>query len=211
MENKISQEQIDAIKNSIRKSQMERAENPSGFNNLGHGTKLTSNSAKLSSKNFDRLMQERGIKPEDAKALKQSFQEYHQYKGSGTQVNVRHVLKPESARNYNNGKNSSGVFQTTDNYSDSRTAKNLLALPQMNDASNCTETVINPNLKNGKQHNVIEGTAAQQDKDGKVFNKYREGGGKQIVADGGYASGAVSKGASSSMNAKPINENKMSR
>lgn len=209
MGGKISQEKIDAIKQSIRQSQIARAEHPSGYNAFSRGERnvLTGESAKLSSKNFDRLMQARGIKPEDAKALKDSFNEYQPYKEVNSNVTVRHVLQPEQARAYSSKNGSSGNFQTTDKYDDSSTAKKKLALTRHNDASLETTTTINPTLANGKQHNVLEGTVAPQDKDGEHFNKYREGGGKQIVTDGGYNSGAVSKGDTRQMNSHPQKEN----
>ena len=202
----MTEESVNALKERLAQDRKNRAEHPSGYRDFERGKRnvLTGESAKLSSKNFDRLMKERGIDPEDAKKLKNSFRAYTK-KDPNEMVTTRHILKPEAAKNYNDGEWSSGNFQTKDNYKNSKAARKNLALPDKNDASTQTDTTINPKLANGKQHNVLEGTVARQNKDGEHFFKDRPGGGKQIVTDGGFNSGAVSKGES-----RPTNTRKQS-
>ena len=192
---KLTQEQIAAFKESIKKNRAERESYPSGYLGFERGERnvLTAESAKLSSKNFDRLMKERGINKKDAKALKDSFREYRAGRDPNSTVTVRHILSPERAVNYHSKDGASGTYQTRDIYRDSRTARKRLALPDGNDAKFKSNTIINPHLDNGKQHNVLEGTVARQERDGEHFGQAREGGGRQIVTDGGYKTGAVSK------------------
>ena len=223
---KITPEQADDVKNRIRKSQQQRTEHPSGYRDFDQGKTniLTNEPAKLSSKNFDRLAEERGLSPEEAANQKYSMNEYqrpdpslngaehHPDKTPDDYATARHILEPEQVYNYNNGvprdgyeHASSGVYQTPEmqsapNMSEQAAAQENLALPQSNDARVRSDSTLNPTLENGKQHNVIEGTAAPQNAESAnaAFKAEdgldRHGGGKQIITDGGYGSGAVTEG-----------------
>ncbi len=229
LDQKISPEKEAALKERLRDRQEHPEKYPdkqSGYGDFDQGKTdiLTEKPAKLSSKNFDRLAQERGLSPEDANNLKYSFNEYkkpdpslngaehHPEKSPEDYATARHILEPEQAHNYNNGmvrdgydNASSGVFQSpniqsSDGKPEQVAAQENLALPTSNDARVRSDTTINPTLDDGKQHNVIEGTAAPQNHDGadSAFKANdgidRHGGGRQIVTDGGYNTGAVTGG-----------------
>ena len=227
VDQKISPDKANEIKDRIRESQQQRADHPSGYKDFDQGKTniLTSEPAKLSSKNFDRLAEARGLNPEEASNLKYSMSEYqkpdsslsdadhHPNKIPNEYATTRHILEPEQAYSYNNGipkdgyeYASSGIYQTPEmqtsmNKPEQEVAQENLALPKSNDARVRSDTTLNPVLNNGKQHNVIEGTAAPQNTEGadEIFKANdgidRYGGGKQIITDGGYGSGAVTEGA----------------
>ena len=222
---RMTPEQVDAVKDRIYADRQTRAEHPSGYGSFdrGEAPSLTAEPAKLSSKNFDRLAQERGYTPQQAEDLKYSMNEfqkpdvslknapYHPNKGEGNHATVRHVLEPEKVYNYNNGQildgrehSASGNFVTPDKQvkagrTESEAAQENLALPSYNDATFRNDTTLHPKLDNGKQHNVIEGTAAPQNgKDANDIFKSndgidRHGGGRQILTDGGFESGGVTE------------------
>ena len=223
---KMTPEQADDVKNRIRESQQQRAEHPSGYRDFDQGKTniLTNEPTKLSSKNFDRLAEERGLSPEEAANQKYSMNEYqrpdpslngaehHPDKSPDDYATARHILEPEQVYNYNNGvprdgyeHAASGIYQTPEiqsapNRSEQAAAQENLALPQSNDARVRSDSTLNPTLDNGKQHNIIEGTAAPQNTES-VNDAFkaddgldRHGGGKQIITDGGYNSGAVTEG-----------------
>ena len=224
----ITPEQANELKERIYEAKKQRAEHPSGYNDFDQGKTniLTNEPTKLSSKNFDRLAEERGLTPEEAADKKYSMQEYrkpdpslngaehHPDKSPEQYATTRHILEPEQAINYNSGVRrngsehaSSGEFLTPDIQSapgrpEQAVAQENLALGKYNDARVRSETTINPTLNNGKQHNVIEGTVAPQNTEdaADIFkagdNLDRHGGAKQIITDGGYKSGSVTEGAS---------------
>lgn len=142
---------------------------------------LSDKKAKLSSKNFDKLMTERGLSKEDAASLKASNQ-------SGTSMEVRHAKAGEKFVTTHGTERSSGVFvseKSLGNTPGERIDKG--ALPH----SNSAEYEITVELS--KDQNLVYGTIAPQSKFSKMdpVQAPRSGGAEQVITDGGYNTGAV--------------------
>lgn len=142
---------------------------------------LTDEKSKLSSKNFDRLMEQRGLSKEDIAGLKASNQ-------TGTQMEVRHAKKGEKFVTTHGEQRSSGIFvseKSLGNTPGERIDKG--ALPHSNSAEYETTVELS------KDQNLVYGTIAPQSKFSKMDPEQapRSGGGKQVITDGGYNSGAV--------------------
>ncbi len=141
----------------------------------------TEKKAKLSSKNFDKLMKQRGINKEDAIALKSSFDR-------SRPMQVRHAKKGEKFTVTHGTQNSSGIFVSKKSLG--KTAEKRIdkgALPHTNSAKFETKVVLD------KNQNLVYGKIAPQSKFQKLDpkQKSRSGGGTQVITDGGYKSGAI--------------------
>lgn len=141
---------------------------------------LSPRKAKLSPKNFDRLMEERGLPEADRKALSTSMDK--------KTMTVRHAKAGEEFVTTHGTENSSGIFVSKKSLgatSSERIDKG--ALPHSNTADYETKVIL------AKDQNLVSGTIAPQSKFSKMDPKQqpRTGGGQQTITDGGYKSGAV--------------------
>ncbi len=205
---KLTKEETEALKDKIRADIDSMKESPSGYKDFENGVRdvPTDQPAKLSSKNFDRLAEERGLSPEEAKAQKESFRAFpeqdkslnnashHPEKTSADEATIRHVTKDEPVNVYSNEKGASGKYSTHDVYTEPSEVQKNLATPDYNTGEYKNESTLKSTLNDGRQNNVMEGTVAPQKADGKVFTEDRPGGGKQILTDGGYEGGGIVKG-----------------
>lgn len=142
---------------------------------------LSDKRAKLSSKNFDKLMAERGLSKEDTASLKASNQ-------PGTSMEVRHAKAGEKFVTTHGTERSSGVFvseKSLGNTPSERIDKG--ALPHSNSAEYETTVELS------RDQNLVYGKIAPQSKFSKMDPNQapRSGGGEQVITDGGYNTGAV--------------------
>lgn len=142
---------------------------------------LTDKRAKLSSKNFDKLMTERGLSKEDAASLKASNQ-------SDSSMEVRHAKAGEKFVTTHGTERSSGVFvseKSLGNTPSERIDKG--ALPHSNSAEYETTVELS------RDQNIVYGKIAPQSKFSKMdpAQAPRSGGAEQVITDGGYNTGAV--------------------
>lgn len=142
---------------------------------------LTDKKVKLSSKNFDRLMMERGIPEETRTALKKSNDQK-------VKLEIRHAKAGEKFITTHGKERSSGIF-VSERSLGKTTAERIDkgALPMSNSAE--YETIVELT----KNQNLIYGRIAPQSKFAKMDGQQRprSGGGEQVITDGGYHSGAV--------------------
>lgn len=144
-------------------------------------TGLTDRSMKLSSKNFDKLMKQRGLSKQERNELKKSNIQ-------GERMQVRHAKAGEQFVTTHGMERSSGVFVSEKSLGKTpgeRISKG--ALPHSNSAEYETKIELT------RDQNVIYGKIAPQSKFSKMDSKQqsRNGGGEQVITDGGYNSGAV--------------------
>lgn len=154
---------------------------------------LNHRSAKLSSKNFDKLMSYRGIEGENANALKQSFSKWSSEEKSAKRkkqdVKVKHARAGEAFKiTSTKGKKASGIFVSKRSLG--RTPEERInrgSLPSVNKAN------VEKNVYLAKSQNTITGKIAPQNAFRKADRKRipRDGGGTQTITDGGYRTGAV--------------------
>lgn len=142
---------------------------------------LSDKRAKLSSKNFDKLMAERGLSKEDTASLKASNQ-------PGTSMEVRHAKAGEKFVTTHGTERSSGVFvseKSLGNTPSERIDKG--ALPHSNSAEYETTVELS------RDQNLVYGKIAPQSKFSKMdlAQAPRSGGADQVITDGGYNTGAV--------------------
>jgi hypothetical protein len=142
---------------------------------------LSDKRAKLSSKNFDKLMAERGLSKEDAASLKASNQ-------PGTSMEVRHAKAGEKFVTTHGTERSSGVFvseKSLGNTPGERIDKG--ALPHSNSAEYETTVELS------RDQNIVYGKIAPQSKFSKMdpAQAPRSGGAEQVITDGGYTTDAV--------------------
>ena len=154
-----------------------RAIRSSRFNKPG----LTMRKVELSSKNFDKLMEKRGLSREEAGKLKASFDR-------SSKMKVRHAKKGESFVVTHGEQNASGVFVSKKSLG--KTPEKRIdkgSLPHSNSAKYETRVTLD------KNQNLVYGKIAPQSKFQKMDPKQepRRGGGTQVITDGGYKSGAV--------------------
>jgi len=174
------------IKNNIEANR--KAYSSSRFGKSG----VTTKSSKLSSKNFDKLMAQRGLSKKDSATLKASFD---RSKG----MKVRHASKGEKFVVTHGKKNASGIFVSKKSLGSTPEKRiNRGSLPPSNSAKKETKVTL------GKDQNLVYGKIAAQPgfqaKDPK--NLPRKGGGTQYVTNGGYKSGAVCNAPKSSDTSK---------
>ena len=142
---------------------------------------LTDRKVKLNSKNFDKLMKQRGLSKQARTDLKNSNLQ-------GTKLQVRHAKAGEQFITTHGTERSSGVFVSEKSLgSTPRERINKGALPHGNTAEFETKVEL------ARNQNVVYGRIAPQRKFSKMDPKQqpRNGGGEQVITDGGYQSGAI--------------------
>ena len=142
---------------------------------------LTDKRAKLSSKNFDKLMAERGLSKDDAANLKASNLQ-------GSSMEVRHANAGEKFVTTHGTERSSGVFVSEKSLGDTPSERiNNGALPHSNSAEYETTVELS------RDQNIVYGKIAPQSKFSKMdpAQAPRSGGAEQVITDGGYNTGAV--------------------
>lgn len=136
---------------------------------------------KLSSKNFDKLMEMRGLPKDDIVSLKASNQ-------LESRMEVRHAKAGEKFVTTHGTERSSGVFVTEKSLGNTPSERiNRGALPHSNTAE--YETIV----ELSSDQNIVYGTVAPQTKFSKMDPAQvpRSGGARQIITNGGYKTGAV--------------------
>lgn len=142
---------------------------------------LTDRKVKLNSKNFDKLMKQRGLSKQARTDLKRSNLQ-------GAKLKVRHAKAGEQFVTTHGTERSSGVFVSEKSLGSTPGERiNRGALPHSNTAEFETKVEL------ARDQNVIYGKIAPQSKFSKMDPKQqpRNGGGEQVITDGGYNSGAV--------------------
>lgn len=142
---------------------------------------LSDKRAKLSSKNFDKLMQQRGLSDDAIKDLKKSSVQ-------GASMEARHAKAGEKFVTTHGMESSSGVFVSENSLGKTPGERiDKGALPHSNSAEYETTVEL------GKDQNLVYGKIAPQSKFSKMDPKQqpRNGGGEQVITDGGYRTGAV--------------------
>lgn len=168
-------ERAEYIRKNIRASK--KATETSRINKTG----LTDRKVKLNSKNFDKLMKQRGLTKQARTELKNS-------NAQGSQMQVRHAKAGEKFVTTHGTERSSGVFVSEKSLGSTPGERiNKGALPHSNTAEFETKVEL------ARDQNVVYGKIAPQSKFSKMDPKQqpRNGGGEQIITDGGYNSGAV--------------------
>ncbi len=163
------------IKKDIEESH--KATESSRINKKG----LTDQKEKLSSKNFDKLMSQRGLSSEARANLKKS-------NAQGMHMEVRHAKAGEQFVTTHGMEQSSGVFVSEKLLGKSPGERiNKGALPHSNTAEYETKVEL------AKNQNLVYGKIAPQSKFSKMDPKQqpRSGGGEQVITDGGYNAGAI--------------------
>ena len=142
---------------------------------------LNYNKVKLSSKNLEKLLKNRGLSETEIDTLKKSF-------NLKDKLEVRHAKAGEKFMTTHGMQNCSGIFVSEKSLG--KTANERIdrgALPISNSAEN--ETIVELD----KNQNIILGKIAPQ----KIFEKQdpkhvkRSGGETQVITDGGYLSGSI--------------------
>lgn len=167
--------QEDNIRKNIQKSH--EASLASRYEHCG----LTDQKSKLSSKNFDKLMSQRGLSKNDIHNLKASSQ-------AGKSMQTRHAKAGEEFITTHGNERCSGIFVSEKSLG--RTPLERIdkgALPHSNTAE--FETTI----ELSRDQNLVYGTIAPQTKFSKMDPSQapRTGGGEQVITDGGYNTGAI--------------------
>lgn len=160
------------IKNNVEESR--KAIEASRINKRG----LTDRKMKLNSKNFDKLMKQRGLSSKSMETLKQSC----------AQMQVRHAKAGEKFVTTHGSERSSGVYVSEKSLGKTSGERiNIGALPHSNSAEYETTVELT------RDQNLVYGKIAPQSKFSKMDPKQqpREGGGEQVITDGGYSLGAI--------------------
>lgn len=168
-------ERAEYIRKNIRASK--KATETSRINKTG----LTDRKVKLNSKNFDKLMKQRGLTKQARTELKNS-------NAQGSQMQVRHAKAGEKFVTTHGTERSSGVFVSEKSLGSAPGERiNKGALPHSNTAEFETKVEL------ARDQNIVYGKIAPKSKFSKMDPKQqpRNGGGEQIITDGGYNSGAV--------------------
>lgn len=142
---------------------------------------LTTRKTELSSKNFERLMSQRGLSKKDISSLKASSDR-------SKKMQVRHAKKGESFVVTHGTQNASGIFVSKKSLGSTPERRiNKGSLPHSNSARFETKVTLD------KNQNLVYGKIAPQSKFQKMDPKQtpRKGGGTQVITDGGYKSGAI--------------------
>ena len=142
---------------------------------------MTEKRTKLSSKNFDKLMAERGLSKDDAASLKASNQQ-------GSSMEVRHAKAGEKFVTTHGTERSSGVFVSEKSLGDTPSERiDKGALPHSNSAEYETTVELS------RDQNIVYGKIAPQSRFSKMdpAQALRSGGAEQVITDGGYNTGAV--------------------
>lgn len=142
---------------------------------------LTDRKVKLNSQNFDKLMKQRGLSKQARTDLKNSNLQ-------GAKLQVRHAKAGEQFVTTHGTERSSGVFVSERSLGSTPGERiNKGALPHSNTAEFETKVEL------ARDQNVVYGKIAPQSKFSKMDPKQqpRNGGGEQVITDGGYNSGAI--------------------
>ena len=142
---------------------------------------VTEEKVKLSSKNFDKLMEQRGLSKKDIESLKAS-------NDRSSQMQVRHAKAGEQFITTHGTERSSGIFVSEKSLGKTPNARiDKGALPHSNTAEYETKVELSRN------QNLVYGKIAPQSKFSKMDPNQipRNGGEEQVITDGGYNSGAV--------------------
>lgn len=142
---------------------------------------LTDQKVKLNAQNFDKLMKQRGLSKQARTDLKNSNLQ-------GGKLQVRHAKAGDQFVTTHGTERSSGVFVSEKSFGSTPGERiNKGALPHSNTAEFETKVEL------ARDQNVIYGKIAPQSKFSKMDPKQqpRNGGGEQVITDGGYDSGAV--------------------
>lgn len=142
---------------------------------------LTDRKVKLNSQNFDKLMKQRGLSKQARTELKNSNLQ-------GAKLKVRHAKAGEQFVTTHGTERSSGVFVSERSLGSTPGERiNKGALPHSNTAEFETKVEL------ARDQNIVYGKIAPQSKFSKMDPKQqpRNGGGEQVITDGGYNSGAV--------------------
>lgn len=164
---------------TIRKNVQNSHETSSTSRYMQNG--LTDQRVKLSSKNFDKLMEKRGLSDEERANLKASMKQ-------GTPMQVRHAKVGEKFVTTHGTERSSGVFVSENSLGATPSDRiDKGALPYLNTAEYETTVELS------KDQNLVYGKIAPQSKFLRMDPNQapRTGGGEQVITDGGYNSGAV--------------------
>lgn len=146
-----------------------------------HKSGLTDRKVKLNSQNFDKLMKQRGLSKQARTELKSSNLQ-------GTKLQVRHAKTGEQFVTTHGTERSSGVFVSERSLGSTPGERiNKGALPHSNTAEFETKVEL------ARDQNIVYGKIAPQSKFSKMDPKQqpRNGGGEQVITDGGYNAGAV--------------------
>ena len=144
-------------------------------------TGLTDQKVKLNSKNFEKIMKQRGLSKKARTDLKNSNVQ-------GSQLQIRHAKAGEQFVTTHGTERSSGVFVSERSLGSTPGERiNKGALPHSNTAEFETKVEL------ARDQNIVYGKIAPQSKFSKMDPKQqpRNGGGEQVITDGGYNSGAV--------------------
>lgn len=142
---------------------------------------LSDKRAKLSSKNFEKLMAERGLSKDNAASLKASNQ-------PGSSMEIRHAKAGEKFVTTHGTERSSGVFVSEKSLGSTPSERiDKGALPHSNSAEYETTVEL------ARDQNLVYGKIAPQSKFLKMdpAQAPRSGGAEQVITDGGYSTGAV--------------------
>lgn len=182
------------IRENIAESQ--KAREASNYGKKG----LDYDKHKLSSKNFDRLMQERGIPEDVAREIKESHNRWSPYRDDdlSTDTFVKHAdPEGEDLIAYSSFGDASGKYLTKKIFSDNAEGIHDLALPAGNLDYRGNDMLHADRVK--AYGDLIGGTVAPQPYftiDAVTYGAdsiERAGGGEQYVTNGGFKSGAVEK------------------
>lgn len=171
----MSSEIHDRVKKNIALNREASAK--SRFNKKG----LSTESAKMSSKNFYKLMKQRGLNDKQIAEAKDSFKDS---KGMKT----RHAKQGEKFVVTHGDQSASGVYVSKKSLGSTPEKRiNKGALPPSNKATYETKVEL------AKDQNIVYGKIAPQQKfkDADPGHARRKGGGQQVITDGGYKSGAI--------------------
>lgn len=136
---------------------------------------------KFSSKNFDKLMIQRGLSQEEISSLKASMEQ-------GQPMEARHAKKGEKFITTHGVERSSGVFVSEKSLGTTPEERiDNGALPHSNTAEFETRVELS------QDQDLVYGKIAPQSKFSKMDIRQipRRGGGEQVITNGGYTAGAV--------------------
>lgn len=185
----LSQEEIEARKQKIKENIEKLKKSQSGYQawEKGDSTYQNRSEAKLSSKNFDRLMQERGldkITEDNGKTVAENIKSSFDGK-----MTVTHGYEGDRYTMTSGDKKASGNFLADQSARDlsADEKKEKYALPPENSAAHIRDVQL------AKEQYIISGKVAPQEDFAKKAGDgiSREGGATQYVTDGGYKGGAV--------------------
>ena len=141
---------------------------------------LTDRKVKLNAPNFDKLMKQRGLSKQARTDLKNSNLQ-------GAKLQVRHAKAGDQFVTTHGTERSSGVFVSEKSFGSTQENESIKELCLIVIQQNLRRKLSWPATK------IVYGKIAPQSKFSKMDPKQqpRNGGGEQVITDGGYDSGAV--------------------